>query len=369
MSAESTARSGARVRAAPFSEKDFYLGEFRGRTVALAVREPEPGSASGVAPVLGELEDNGTRVVVLSPSSPDLAALMEAPPIDCEAPDLEGRVWRELAKGSRVALSIPQSGRFAATCIDTAVRLGVPKLLFLERDGALLRRDGRRHSFVDLEELRDLVRGRHGMSAARVGLLREIERGLAAGLPAVNLCTASGLAEELFTYEGSGTLFTRQRYVDTRRLGIDDFDTAFDLISRGVSEGYLAPRSEEQVEQVLANGFGAFVEGRYLAGIGALLPYVEVPAAEIASLYTLTRFTGEGVGGHLVAFAVERARAEGCDFVFACTTSPRVVAFFERNGFRPVAPTELPEAKWRGYDADRRRSVHSLRRDVATAAT
>ena len=56
---------------------------------------------------------------------------------------------------------------------------------------------------------------------------------LEAGLPAVNICSAEGLAEELFTYAGSGTLFTRDRYMSVRRLGIDDFDAAHDLIHRG----------------------------------------------------------------------------------------------------------------------------------------
>jgi len=67
-----------------------------------------------------------------------------------------------------------------------------------------------------------------------------------------------------------------------------------------VDEGYLAPRPPEDVERVLASGFGAFVEGRHLAGIGALLVYPGRKVGEVASLYTLTRFLGEGVGHNLV---------------------------------------------------------------------
>jgi amino-acid N-acetyltransferase len=203
---------------------------------------------------------------------------------------------------------------------------------------------------------------RAGERPERIGLLREIERALDAGVAAVNLSTLEGLADELFTYAGSGTLFSRKRYVEVRPLGLDDYDPANDLIARGVAEGYLAPRTPEDVEAVLVNGFGAFVEGVHLAGIGALL--AQGSGGEIASLYTLTRFLGGGIGGHLIRFAVERANQAGMRFVFACTTSERVVAFFEANGFRAVGPDEIPDAKWDGYDPERRARLRCLRLDL-----
>ena len=149
-----------------------------------------------------------------------------------------------------------------------------------------------------------------------------------------------------------------------RRLALDDFDAAADLIARGVEEGYLAPRTQEQVDAVLASGFGAFVEGAHLAGIGALLVDEGARCAEIASLYTLTRFLGEGVGGHLVAYALARCRERKLDYVYACTISERVGAFFERHQFRVAGPDEVPAAKWRGYDPDRRTRVACYRLDL-----
>ena len=62
--------------------------------------------------------------------------------------------------------------------------------------------------------------------------------------------------------------------------------------------------------------------------------------------------------------AVERARARGCEYVFACTTSDRVVAFFERNGFKGVGPAQVPESKWQGYDPERRGRARCLRCDL-----
>jgi amino-acid N-acetyltransferase len=153
-----------------------------------------------------------------------------------------------------------------------------------------------------------------------------------------------------------------------RALGVDDFDAAHDLLRRGVEEGYLAPRDEAEVDALLASGFGAFVEGRDLAGIGSLLPSLDGKGAEIAGLYTLTRFLGEGVGFSLVAHALAEAEARALSYVFACTVSERVGAFFERNGFRAVAPDALPAEKWRDYDPERRARVHCYRHEVGARA-
>jgi len=242
---------------------------------------------------------------------------------------------------------------------DVALRLGATKLVVIDPAGGWTRPDGGQASFVGLAELRALEGG------PRAGLLEAVRALLEAGIPAVNLCSQAGLADELFSYAGSGTLFTRERYVTVRRLGLDDFDAAADLVARGVAEGYLAPRSPEEVDAVLASGFGAFVEGVHLAGIGALVPHAGGRSAEIGSLYTLTRFVGEGVGGHLVGFAMEEGARRGLERVFACTTSDRVAAFFERNGFARVTAEALPPEKWRAYDPERRARLFCLARDVA----
>jgi N-acetylglutamate synthase-like GNAT family acetyltransferase len=349
---------------APFSEKDFYLAEFRGWTVALAAPAGQLRAPAPLADVLEELEANATRVVLISDEAQVFEALGDTPFLSADVPRLEGEVWRGLRASRRVGICVKGADSFARASGRIAVRLGVKKLVWIDDAGALLDREGRRLSFVDLDELRAMLReAPPGGDARRRGMLQEIEAVLGAGLPAVNLCSLAGLADELFTYAGSGTLFTRERYVAVRHLGIDDFDAAADLIARGVAEGYLAPRAPEEVERVLANGFGAFVEGRHLAGIGALLCHGDAKVGEIASLYTLTRFLGEGIGAHLVTFACDRARELGCAFVVAVTTSERVAGFFEGNGFRRIPDTELPAEKWRGYDPARRARALCLRRD------
>jgi N-acetylglutamate synthase-like GNAT family acetyltransferase len=336
----------------PFTEKSFYLNEFRGRTLAIAARPGPLGAAAAIEPVLSELQGNGTASVLLSSDPVGLAKLSGAPPLRADLPGLEGRVWRSLQPNLRAGILVPEDGLFGAAH-EVVGSLGISKLVWLDGQGGLLRKDGRRLSFVDLDDFAQLA-----PDPGRADLLLEIERALRAGLPAINLCTAEGLADELFTYAGSGTLFTRKGYVDVRRLTIDDFGAAHALVARGEAEGYLFPRSDEDQDAVLAQAFGAFVEGHHLAGIGALLRHGDV--GEIASLYTLTRFLGEGIGGHLVAALCEEAKRRGDVFVFACTTTERVVGFFERSGFEQVRADALPDEKWRDYDPERRRRVTCL---------
>ena len=354
-----------RSNAAPFSEKGFYLNEFRGRTIAIAGAAADLRAGEPLESVLKELEANRTRALIFCVEPGALEALSVPKRVAAGAERLEACVWRAFAEAPRVGLVVESEPALASVCRETVLRLGITKLVWLEGKGGLVRADGSRESFVDLKALRERLRaGRGGETPAREALLHEIERALEAGVPAVNLCSARGLGDELFTYAGSGTLFTRQRYVSVRRLGLDDFDAANDLVVRGMAEGYLAPRSPEEVEQVLASGFGAFVEDRHLAGIGALLFHESSGAGEIASLYTLTRFLGEGVGAHLVRFALEQARERGCPYVFACTTSERVVGFFEREDFCRVSPDEVPPEKWRDYDPNRKARATCLRRDT-----
>lgn len=358
-----------------FSERAFYLREFRGRTLALVLpAQAQPEALAGVAEPLAALAASGARVLAIGREQAGLAALGAAPVLDAESPRLAGAVWRALRESPRVGIrcASADADAFAAEAAALTLRLGVFKLVWLSSGGGLRGSDGARLSFVDLAELRvllaaDVVED----SPQRQAMWDEIAGVLAQGEVAVNVCSPAGLAAELFSYEGSGTLFTRERYIQVRPLGVDDYAAAADLIARGVREGYLAPRTPEQVDAVLASGFGAFIAldavrgGGALAGFGALLDGGDGRSGEVAALYTLTRFLGEGVGMHLLRFARQEARARGYARIFACTTSERVSAFFARNGFAEVAASALPAAKWRGYDPARRAQLRCHAREIS----
>jgi amino-acid N-acetyltransferase len=126
-------------------------------------------------------------------------------------------------------------------------------------------------------------------------------------------------------------------------------------------------RSREEIGEILFTGFGATIASAgHLAGVGSLLcdRYKGDHTAEIVALYTLSRFKGEGVGTKLLARILNEARARGLASVFACTTEERAAQFFGRHGFRRVGLSEIPAAKWMGYDPERMRRVIVLRLEL-----
>jgi N-acetylglutamate synthase-like GNAT family acetyltransferase len=355
-----------------FSEREFYLAEFRGRTLGIALAQPPDTSLDALDSVVSELAKNGSRCVIVSPSHALLERVSEVVIEPGEGSNWVGELWRGLSTGRSAGLWLPaepasaddEPAGFAARCASAVVELRLAKLVWIDPRGWLRDRANKRISLLDLSDLGKASADGLVGDPGNEPLIGEFQRMLAGGIASVNVCALEGLADELFTYAGSGTLLTPERYLEVRRLGVDDLDAASNLIARGVEEGYLAPRSEAAVEAALARVFGVFIEGRYLAGIGSLLGYPAEEAGEITNLYTLTRFAGEGVGGYLVAFALERAREQGLRRVFACTTSPRVQDFFERQGFAVVAEEEIPASKWADYPPERREKVCCLAREV-----
>lgn len=343
-----------------FSEKEFYLAEFRGRSVALVLADDAAARSERVRSVVADFESNGTRCLLIAAERAALDPICGQAIVDAADPRWVGALWHALRSSTYAGL-VASSGDLPGCARDAALHLRLAKLVWIDSVGGLKRAGGDRLSYVDQAALSDL----RDESGERRGLLREIDNMVQGGLPSAAICTPDGLEDELFTYAGSGTFFTRDRYIEVRRLGLDDFDTAHDLVRRGVAEGYLVARDEQELEEVLTNAFGVFVEGRYLAGIGALIPHVSAGAGELGSLYTLTRFVGGGVGGHLVNYALEIAAERGFTYVYACTTQAHVVRFFESYGFEVVAPESIPSEKWANYPPERRTDVTCLRRDLA----
>jgi N-acetylglutamate synthase-like GNAT family acetyltransferase len=354
----------------PFSEREFYLAEFRRRSIGIAWPETEPFVREPLAEVVALLVANGSRVVILSPQEEVVEIGSALPAIDFGEANFAPLLWRRLRDRGHAGLLV-SSESFEADCLQAALTLRLAKVVWVQSNPPIQRLDGAgRVSVVDLAHLEALLtdRAREGEPALRIqpgreDLLGAIRGMLDGGIPSVNVCAAEQLAEELFTYAGAGMFFTRDRYAEVRPLAIDDFDPASDLIARGEADGYLVPRDAKSRDEVLAHGLGVFIEGRYLAGIGAILPHPSENAGEIASLFALTRYVGEGVGSQIVRYAMDRASRDGLAYLFSCTTSDRVEAFFLRHGFRRVSPDDVPKAKWDSYDPKRRSRVRCMRFD------
>jgi len=399
-----------------FDEKQFYLDEFRGRTLVFSIPLSELGRDADyerLAAITRELLNNDTRVILIvcTPSSgrgePALRRLRRrlgplifdaatslfadqrsrngaflqldgtAMARPSSASELLKTMWSVLRRGPLFVgvLAGIERGEGPSFARAVAARLRAHKLVLIEPNGGIVGGDGKPLSFIDEAMLDALLRVGQaewaGLGPRRATF--EAARGaLLGGVSSVNLCALAGAARELFTYEGSGTLFTHADYCRIERVGIDDFAQVERLIERGQREGVLKFRTPEEVAALLVNAYGATIGAHHLAGICALLtdPYAAERAGEIAGLYAITRFKGEGVGGRLVARALADARAAKLAYVFACTTEERAQAFFKRQGFRRMRASDVPAAKWAGYDRKRKAhvAIYRIDLDVADAA-
>jgi N-acetylglutamate synthase-like GNAT family acetyltransferase len=381
----------------PFGEKDFYLEDFRGRSVLIAVAPSSAPPRADLGTLAGAVTDlvrNDTRVLLWWPVATAaserrlLRALARARGVkrgarvatvprlrvditalrDPAGELLPGALWAALRR-ERLCLLVGGEDAFPVPAATLAARLRVAKLVLVDPRGGLLAAPGRLLSFVDGTVLDTLLReGEAEWSGLgeRRGLLAAVRDALAGGVESVNLCTLDGIADELFTYVGSGTLFTPGDYCHVAPLALDDFAQAERLLERGQREGMLKLRTPEEIAQVLGVGFGAVVCRRHLAGVAGLLtaPYTAERAAEIVGLYTITRFKGEGIGERLVSRLLNEAEQRGLAYVFACAIDERAQQFFARLGFERVGPVDVPVAKWAGSDGRRRARIAVFRRST-----
>lgn len=395
-----------------FSEKEFYLDEFRGHTLVIAVHRDELEGADAEEALAGVARDlirNDTRVVVLVDAAGGVEELRRAlrrriepllfrDDVIAVFPHLRSRAGRSAAFTALSAFEEPLRAsvltemwtvlRRTPVCFAVvpcgpdrlpdfaqrlSARLRVHKLVLVEDAGGVSDPTGTQMSFMDGDMLDALLH--HGEAewtglAHRRATLEAVGSALDAGIAAVNLCSIQGLARELFTYEGSGTLFTHEDYCRVAPLGVDDFEEVERLIERGQREGFLKVRTPEEIAQIVLCGFGATIGAHHLAGICGLFtePYESDRAGEVVALYTITRFKGEGVGNKLVAHVKDEARRRGLAYLFAVTTEQRAQLFFERSGFARVAPADVPAAKWAKYDAKRLATVSVYRLDLGPEA-
>jgi N-acetylglutamate synthase-like GNAT family acetyltransferase len=370
-----------------FTEKTFYLEEFYGKSLLVALIPPSGQRMSelnSLVRTLRELRRNQSRCIVVVSHSAIARVVRrmgrlvasDPPPVFNPALGLRtrpyppdsaiARIWQGLRAGSIVvaAAATDDPRDFTVFAQELASRLRVFKMVLLDREGGIDDESGARLSFLEARRIGRAIR--RNRSPSRRAMLRAVSRALKDGVGSVNLTSPRDVYEELFSYLGTGTLFTERAYGHVGPISIDDFEEAEALITRGQAEGFLLPRSRDAIAEILPSCFTYRVGDEHLAGICSLLtePYRRERAGELTALYTLTRFQGEGVAADLIREILKEARARRLRYVFACTSEERAARFFTRMGFRRVGATDVAAAKWRGYDRARIAQLTIFRIDL-----
>jgi amino-acid N-acetyltransferase len=354
--------TGGRV---PDAERAFYTEEFRGDTVVVSVARPSTEEVAVVAATGALLTAGGARLVaVVGGSAAELAnALGRAGkvlvgPVGHAEADWMADLWLSINDGGQVVVEV-SPGRELPVAAELAAAMRARKLVVTDPDGGWGRPA---RSFADLAThagafSSQLAQRQNGAVVAAV------RTALEGGAVNVNLCRALELEEELFTFDGSGTLFTSGGYLDLGPLRADDLPAVERLVAQGTADGLLRPRDRRQVARLAVTGLGARIAGRnHLAGLVSMETeaYAGTGVGELACLYTVSRFSGAGAGALLVDGLAARASAAGLRAVFAVTVSDAAAAFFARRGFTEVSHDDVPSAKWDGYDPERRAAARAF---------
>ncbi|MGG1516251.1 N-acetyltransferase [Paenibacillus oryzisoli] len=130
--------------------------------------------------------------------------------------------------------------------------------------------------------------------------------------------------------------------ITVRKASLDDVEKLYDIIQGYAKQGIMLPRSREMLQENIESFVVAEHEGT-LIGCGSLTQ-LGPDLVEIRSLGMTPGYKGQGIGGRLVDFLVEEARALGIRKVMALTYE---VAFFQKNGFTLVPKEIFPEKVWR----------------------
>ena len=163
-----------------------------------------------------------------------------------------------------------------------------------------------------------------------------------------------GLLGEVFSNEGIGTLIYANEYQAIRPAQKKDVRAIHNLIQQGVQTDELVKRTRGELEKIIGDYF-VFEVDRNPVACAALHVYPEQNMAELASVFVDSRYENQGIGGKLIAYAENVARARGVARLFALSTQA-INYFVQKGGFKLGQPDDLPPIRREKYEQNGRRS-------------
>lgn len=136
------------------------------------------------------------------------------------------------------------------------------------------------------------------------------------------------LLKELFTRDGSGLLLDAGDYDSIRAATTRDVAGIKALIQPLIDEGILLNRSEQDLERSIEDFFVAEREGSVIASASLTIFTTQ---AEIGCLAVHPDFRASGKATDMLHYLIRKARARGCDQLFAMST--RSGDWFREHGF------------------------------------
>jgi amino-acid N-acetyltransferase len=162
------------------------------------------------------------------------------------------------------------------------------------------------------------------------------------------------ILQELFTYDGIGTMVTEQPLESMREAEIGDVGGILQLIEPLEAEGVLVRRGRERLEMEISRFHVMEHDGRII-GCAALYPFPEEKTAELACMAVHHAYRRGGRGDRLLQYCEQIAKEQGLSSVFVLTTHTE--HWFEERGFIERDVNALPHQRQQLYNLQRRSKV------------
>ena len=159
---------------------------------------------------------------------------------------------------------------------------------------------------------------------------------------------------EIFTHDGIGTMVVDEKLESLREATADDVGAILQLIEPFERDGTMLRRERTEIERDIAN-YSVIEHDGIIFGCAALYPYPEARTGEMSALTVSPDVQGQGDGERILKHIEQKARSLGLTSIFVLST--RTMHWFIKRGFVQSDPDQLPEARKKNYNWDRRSAV------------
>jgi amino-acid N-acetyltransferase len=240
---------------------------------------------------------------------------------------------------------------------ETAIALEADKLIVLTEAPGVSDSQGNLLRELTASQAQSRLSGSEalpeGMAAHLPAALRAC-RGRVARVHLISRQVDGALLLELFTHEGVGTMVSQDPLEQLRPAGIEDVGSILQLIEPLEADGTLVKRSRELLEIEIGRFF-VLEHDRMVVGCGALYPFPDEAAGELACLAVHPDYRNAGAGERLLLRVESEARRQRMQRLFVLTT--RATHWFIEHGFVESSVEELPATKQALYNYQRRSKV------------
>ncbi len=245
-----------------------------------------------------------------------------------------------------------------AVAVEIARAAQAAKLIYLSAHRPP-RMDGKVIRHVTIDEAGNFLKKRRTdiMPVEAVSKLENGVRAAREGVARVHIIDGTvqeGILSEVFSNEGVGTLIHANEYQSIRKAQKKDIRAIYQLIQRGIETDELLRRTRSEIERQIADFF-IFEVDKNAVACAALHSYPDDKKAEVACLYVDARLENQGIGGKLIHYAEDFARANGLHELF-CLSTQAVNYFVQKGGFRLATPDDLPSSRRDLYERSGRKS-------------